>query len=192
MRETHHVMPLANPSRSGGAARPSQGFTLIEVLVVVAIIALVGAVVVPQMLTAGQLGVQAAARMVISDILYAQNEAVARQSPRKIVFDAAQNRYQVVRMNAGGPDVVLTAKWRTASGATTDQYVTDLTRDSRFQGVRLVNPSFGGEAALVFDELGAPSSGGSVDLLFRNEVRYRVTVAPFTGRVTVAQVPVGG
>ncbi len=168
------------------------GFTLIEVLVVVAIIGLVGAIVVPQMLSAGELGVQAAARLVISDILYAQNEAVSHQSPRKVAFDVANNGYQVMRIDSDGNDAVLSAKWRVAAGATSDQFVTNFTRDSRFQGVQLHSASFGGDATLVFDELGAPSNGGSVDLLFRNKVRYRVTVAPFTGRVSVAQVAAGG
>lgn len=168
------------------------GFTLIEVLVVVGIMALVAAMVVPQMMTAGQLGVQAAARMVISDILYAQNEAVVRQSPRKIMFDAVNNRYQVARTDSDGNDVVLNAQWRVASGGDTTQLITDFARDSRFQGVVLENASFGGNPSLTFDELGAPSSGGSVDLVFRNDVRYRVTITPFTGRVTVARVTAGG
>lgn len=175
--------------------RRRMGFTLIEVLVVVAIIALVGAIVVPQMMTAGQLGVQAAARMVISDILYAQNEAVVRQSPRKIMFDMANNRYQLARTDSDGNDVVLNANWRVGSGSGSgQQFVTDFSRDSRFQGVQIENASFGGSdnATLTFDELGAPSSGGSVDLVFRNDVRYRVTITPFTGRVTVARVTAGG
>lgn len=168
-------------------------FTLIEILVVVAIIGLVGAFVVPQMLTAGQLNVQAAARMVISDILYAQNEAVARQSPRKVVFDTINNRYRVVLTTAMGDDVALDAKWRVAAGDSSNtQLVTDFNRDSRFQGVQLDNASFGGDPELRFDELGAPASGGTVDLVFRNNVRYRVNVAPFTGRVTVAQIAAGG
>ena len=71
--------------------RMPRGFTLVEVLIVVVIIGIVGAIVVPQILTAGTLGVQAAARMVIADLQFAQNDAIARQAPRRVVFEGGNN-----------------------------------------------------------------------------------------------------
>ena len=49
------------------------------------------------------------------------------------------------------------------------------------------NANFGGSTALEFDDMGAPISGGSVDLVF-DQTRYRITVAPFTGKVTIDPV----
>ena len=48
-----------------------KAYTLIEVLIVVVIIGIAGAVVVPQLLAGNSMDAQAAARMVIADIVYA-------------------------------------------------------------------------------------------------------------------------
>jgi len=157
------------------------GYTLVEVLTVVTIMGLASAVVVPQMLAAGTLGVQAAARMVVSDMLYAQNQAVAAQANRGIVFDVENNAYQL-NDNNGNP---ITASWQAGNSST--DYKIDFANDSRFSGVTLENVDFNGTNTLAFDALGAPSSGGSLDLVY-NGNRYRIQVAAFTGRVTVSEI----
>lgn len=153
-------------------------FTLIEVLIVVAIIGIAGLVVVPQMLRAGTMQAQAAGRIVISEILIAQNEAMARQAVRQVIFEVDQNRYRL----ADSQGQTLVANWK--SGA---QYVTDFSQDARFQGVRLTRADFGGQPVLEFDDMGAPVSGGTVELE-APEARYRINVSPFTGRLTIEQV----
>jgi hypothetical protein len=60
--------------------------------------------------------------------------------------------------------------------------------DRRFNGVKIDAVDFGGNAWVQFDELGGSGTGGTVDIS-ADGYRYRVTVAPFTGRVTVAPVP---
>jgi prepilin-type N-terminal cleavage/methylation domain-containing protein len=162
--------------------RPGRGgYTLVEVLIVVTIIGIATAVVVPQMLTAGTLGVQAAARIVVADMLFAQNEAIARQRPVSIVFDQDNERYSLL----DDTGAILSVRWK---NGTANNYVVDFTTDSRFQGVVIASANFGaGNQALVFDALGGPSSGGTVEIEFQN-TRYRVTVAAFTGRVTVQEI----
>ncbi len=172
--------------------RPDRAFTLVEVLVVVTIIGLAGAIVVPHLLTAGTLGVQAAARSVIADILYAQNDAIAAQDTRRVVFDVANNRYWLTADDSfllnviPAPTNALTVAWKGAASG--PNYLINFNTDERFDGVTLENPGFGGFPTLEFDALGGPTNGGSVDVVFNN-TRLRVTVAPFTGRVTVDQVP---
>ena len=161
----------------------AKAFTLVEVLAVVVIIGLAGAVVVPSLLRRGTLEVQAAGRMLVSDILIAQNEAIAAQVPRQLIFEPAQNRYRLTD-EAGN---TLSATW-ISGGA--ENYIVDFDTDTRFAGVNLAAPVFGGTAppTLRFDALGGPVNGGTVDLVSGN-FRYRVTVAPFTGRVTIALAP---
>ena len=168
-----------------------RAFTLVEVLVVVTIIGLAGAIVVPHLLTAGTLGVQAAARAVIADILYAQNDAIAAQAPRRVVFDLANNRYWLTNDVSFDLDVLpaptnaMSVAWK--GGSSGANYLVDFETDNRFDGVTIQNAGFSGMPTLEFDALGGPTSGGSVDVVFNN-TRLRITIAPFTGRVTVAQV----
>lgn len=157
-----------------------RAFTLIEVLSVVVILGIAGAVVVPQMLNTGNLQIQAASRIVIADLLYAQNEAITRQAVRRVVFDPTTNSY---KLTDGGGNV-LAVSWKNGGAA---NYVINFSTDSRFDAVTLKTADFGGTQAVEFDALGAPSSGGTVDLV-TGSTTYRISVAAFTGRVTVAPV----
>ncbi|GAB4109340.1 MAG: hypothetical protein Kow00105_18040 [Phycisphaeraceae bacterium] len=158
------------------------GYTLVEVLIVVVILGLAAAVVVPHMLSAGTLGIQAAARIIVADILYAQNDAIAQQRTRRVVFDPNSESYSLQDENGA----ILTARWK---GGAANNYIVDFTTDNRFQGVEIVSADFGGATPTVleFDALGAPLNGGTVEIEFQG-LRYRVTVAAFTGRVTVQQL----
>lgn len=167
------------------ALRRARAYTLVEVLITVTIMAIAAAVVVPQMIQSGTLSVQAAGRMLIADILIAQNEAIAQQANRRVVFDSANNRYHLALADGS----VLGKAWingDTAAG----NYIVDFSSDQRFDGVKLANVDFAGGNVLEFDALGAPSNGGSVDVEFQQH-QYRITVTPITGRVTIAPVEGG-
>ncbi len=162
-----------------------KAFTLVEVLVVVAIMGLAAAVVVPQMLNPGTLHVQAAVRTVIADLMIAQNEAIVRQSPRRMVFETATSQYTLTD-GAGEP---LAA---TGRGGV---HRVNFRNDSRFRNVRIENVSFGNDpennSTIEFDEMGTPDVGGTVDVV-SGTTRYRIAVAAFTGKVTVTTVASGG
>ncbi len=160
--------------------RNRTGYTLVEVLIVVAILGIASAMIVPHMLSAGTLGVQAAARIIVADILYAQNDAIARQGVRKVVFDPATESYALTDES----DSILTVRWKNGSS---NNYIVDFTTDDRFQGVEIVSADFNGSSTLEFDALGGPSNGGTVVIEYKGE-QYRVTVAAFTGRVTVERI----
>ena len=158
------------------------GFTLVEILVVVVIIAIAGALVVPQLMNAGTLHVQAASRMIIADVLIAQNEAIARQDICRVVFDQANNKYTLTDANGNA----ISKRWKGGAG----DYVVDFKNDNRFSKVDLDKVSFGKDAmlqVLEFNALGGPTTGGSLEL-DADGVTYRISVAPFTGRVTIEPV----
>jgi type II secretion system protein H len=156
------------------------GFTLVEILVVVVILGFAAMIVVPQVSNAGTLTIQAAARRIIADLLVAQNEAIARGLPRAVVFDAENERYRLT--DEAGTTVEMS--WMNGP------YLVDFIADTRFQGVTIAAASFAGSGTVTFDDLGTPSSGGTIDLI-SGTTRYRITVAPFTGRVTVAPISEG-
>jgi prepilin-type N-terminal cleavage/methylation domain-containing protein len=157
--------------------RAAQAFTLVEILMVVLILAITAMIVVPRAARSDTFEVQGAARAVVSDLMFAQNDAVSQQQVRKVVFDTVNNHYQIT----DSADTPLPAPWLGGS------YQVDFGANSRFPSVQLANANFGGSATVTFDELGTPSSGGSVDVQIGTLV-YRVSVTAFTGRVTVTQV----
>jgi len=152
----------------------SRGFTLVEIIVVIVIMGIAALLVVPHVLEAGTVSIQAAARLIVSDLLYAQNEAVAAQATYKVAFDPTNNRYQLTDED----DAVLTNE------QIGGPYVVDFATNDRMKNITLSLADFAGGGVVTFDEMGAPSSGGTVELV-SGARHYRITVAPFTGRITV-------
>lgn len=186
------------PKRGGrdrrlAGQRPSArlaAFTLIEVLITVVIIGIAAAIVVPKIAELGTFSVQGAARLVVADLLYAQNEAVARQEKIAVVFDPAHNVYRLLDVNGpddeagtGDDNAILEAPMRGGL------YVVNFSTDSRFNGIELSDADFAATdpPRVIFNALGAPSCGGYVELDI-GQTQYRIRVTPFTGRVTVRRV----
>ena len=172
-----NFMKTFRPSSPSVVTR--RAFTLVEVLVVVAIIGIASAVVVPAMLQNSTMAIQAAGRIVIADLVWAQNDAIAMQKSRKLIFDAANNKYQITDA-AGNPVNV--------PGVSNATYEVNFNTDKRFSGVFLGQSDFSGTASIEFNELGSPNTGGWVDLIAQG-TQYRVSVAEVTGRVTIAPAP---
>ncbi|BAM03593.1 GspH/FimT family pseudopilin [Phycisphaera mikurensis] len=186
-------MPRRNAPRSAAASRG--GFTLIEILIVVLIVGIAGALVVPSMLSAGTIGLQGAARLIVADLQYAQNEAVASGAVRGIEFDPAANRYRMFDEN----DATIDLKWMRVGGRADTVpgdgtgHTVDFSTDPRFKGFDLRRTRTDGldpgqlPFRVTFDELGAPTSGSAnaiIHIAFA-ENAYRIEVDGFTGRVTV-------
>ena len=76
------------------ATSPRAGFTLIEVLVSIAIVSILVAIVVPR-IDLDRYKVQAATRSVTSTLTYAQRLAVSLQHDVRVSFDSANNRLRI-------------------------------------------------------------------------------------------------
>ena len=55
-----------------------QGYTLVELLVVVGVLAIAGTLLLPNLVDRGTFAIQAAARSVVSDIVFAQSDGQRR------------------------------------------------------------------------------------------------------------------
>lgn len=152
--------------------------TLVEVLVVVVILGMAAAVGVPMLMQPGSMKIQAASRMIMADIIVAQSESADRVTQRRLHFDVANNKYWLT----DGGDVAVGVPW---SGGT---YQVELSKDSRFSGVKLDAVSFAGNRWVGFDDLGGAVNGGTIDLSAQG-FKYQITVRAFTGRVDVARLP---
>lgn len=159
------------------ASRPrTYGFTLVEVIVVVLILAICAAVVVPNVVGTSDMQATSAARMIAADLEYAQSLAITTQDPVTVVFDSSAEQYLLRYANESDPLV---------HPITHSDYVTNFASRRGFERLDVVSATFGGGSSVTFDELGAPDNAGTVVLQAGPHV-YQVTVATATGKVTVA------
>lgn len=184
-------MRSMNPIRIRASVR--SGYTLIEVLVVVVILGIAGAMVAPAMGQAGVLRIQSAVRTLVADISFAQMDALGYQEQRAIVFDIDNNQYTLVQVNGSTIDVDTDALYDTRGPG--QRYVVSFNKEI-FGGTVIESVDFDGDNVLIFDEIGGPvstpgsstlSQGGSI-VLAGPLSRFRVDVAAFTGRVTITRL----
>lgn len=80
-----------------------RGFSLINLLITVAIMAIVAAAVTPSIASGNQIGLTSAASLLASDLEYAQSLSLADpENPAMVRFEASEGRYWVSR--ASNPD----------------------------------------------------------------------------------------
>ena len=191
-----HPQSAVTPAR----LRARRGFTLVEILTVVLILGIASAIIAPQIGSRGDLKVRAAARVLVSDLIYAQNVAIAQQKWMFIKFDAANESYQV--MDAAGPagvdhiilNPVLKEPFIVKMGPACGSRLSDVRIQSAvMNGVDLAyRPSF----TIAFDELGTPFvysySEVNTNEMLDGEVVFesgphtiKVTIERYTGEIKV-------
>jgi prepilin-type N-terminal cleavage/methylation domain-containing protein len=179
----------------------SRGYTLVEMLVTLVIMGVAAALLVPVLGGFGAIETQAAVRRLVSDIAFAQSDAVARQDYRRVHFFEDGTGWCLVRVDdaaffdtfdAGTADFVADpARVNRAGG----DFIVDLAADDRFASVQVesVTTAEGG-TDLTFDALGgtvsAPgtAAGAVIVVLAGEDSRWEVDVAPVTGRTSVKKL----
>lgn len=179
-----------NTRRSGRGA-----MTLVELLVVIVILGIAASMVIPAMGSTGVLKVQGALRTIVSDITFAQADAIAMQQGRAVMFDTTNNEYRLVQVVGG---TVNTANTLYDPSKNNDAYVVSLGA-SDFGGAVISAAAFDSGANLIFDDMGmpvvsatsnTPSTGGKITVTSPDSV-YDIVVDGYTGRITVRRVSGG-
>jgi prepilin-type N-terminal cleavage/methylation domain-containing protein len=160
------------------------GYTLIEVLIVVVMLGIAGVLVIPSLGSTHVLRVQSTVRTIVSEINFAQSDALARQQGRAVLFEVPENRYSILEVRGA-----------TLNPQTDTIQSTNLNNARAFHDSRLVSASFDGSNALVFDELGGPVAGpgsstpgsGGAIVVTGSGSTFTITVEAYTGRITVAR-----
>jgi len=180
---------------------PRRSYTLIELLIVVALLGIAGTLVIPHMVGADSMKVQAAVRQLIGDLSFAQSDALAHQEYRRVHFYPDGRGYCIVRVDDTDYAAVFdegTADYISdplASMGELGRYIVNFAADKRFEMVSVGTVSIdGGGQDIVYDPLGGtimagglPGTGGTIDLV-AGEDTYRITVAPFTGKLSVSKL----
>jgi|tagenome__1003787_1003787.scaffolds.fasta_scaffold19246908_1 prepilin-type N-terminal cleavage/methylation domain-containing protein len=185
MREVR--MSQVRQSRRAGLA--VGGFTLIEILVVVVILGIAAAIVVPAIGSRSDLKATSAARMLMADLIYAQNRAISQQKPHFVRFNAGAETYEIFDQMTPSLNYIKhpveASNFIVTLGPSGAKPIRDVFIDTA---------SFDGKTVLMFDELGTPfaydtgtNSGtamtaGSIRLIC-GTVAVTIIVEPFSGEL---------
>ena len=165
------------------------GFTLIELIVVVVILGIAAMMAIPTLSSAADMQARAAADRIASDLDYAKGLAVTHQTPYSVVFSPSGDSYDI-RVTGGA---VVANPVRPS-----ENYVIDFDTDSNLSRVDITDADFNSVAddTITFDYLGNPYCGeGTTDplqsgedariTLVADDFTVYVDVEPITGYVTI-------
>ncbi|MCL4196340.1 MAG: prepilin-type N-terminal cleavage/methylation domain-containing protein [Phycisphaerales bacterium] len=169
-----------------------RGFTLIEMLIIIALMGIAASILIPNMRNAVSFETEAAVRRIVSDLSFAQSDAMARQSPRRVLFEEDGMGYRLLASPFDPENDVL---YDPISNEGSGRYVIDFATDRRFPNIRIEEADFdGGQNFITYDAIGGPVTGenassiGGSFVVSGNGERFEVRVSGFTGRVSVVRL----
>ena len=157
------------------------GFSLVELIIVIAILLIGGMVAIPMITSADSFQLSSVANMIAADLEYAKQMAITRGSMYSVVFDKTNESYQIVdQSKAVIPHPVKIGF----------NYSVDLTTDSRTDEVDIYDVNFDSRSIVKFDYFGSPynSSGNSLSsgeiTLEAGGEKMTISVEPVTGHIS--------
>ncbi len=125
------------------------GFTVMEILIVVVILAIAAMLAIPVISSAAGMQIRSAANMIAADLEYAKSMAISRQKMYTVRFDKTTESYQIE-----DPNGIINHPVRKGF-----QYVVNFSNDSRLNKVDIVDVDFDTTSVVKFDYLGSPYNG---------------------------------
>jgi len=133
----------------------NSGFTLVELLIVIAIIMIAALTAIPMMSSAASVQIRSAANMLTADLEYAKSMSISRAQNFSVVFDKNTESYWIEDQD--GTVILHPVK----KGF---DYVIDFQNDGRLNKVDIVDADFDGTSEVKFDYLGSPYNGSDTPL----------------------------
>ena len=178
-----------------------RGYTLIELVIVVALLGLAGALVVPHAIGLSTMETQSAVRRLVADIHYAQSEAISHQAYRRVQFFDDGRGYCLLAIDDGtfaSPFDESTATYLEDPAGTFGmwgRYVVDYGADARYGDVQIGEVDTDGDGRwLTFDALGGivvepgVAAGAGRIVIEGTDEQWEVLVTPMTGRLVVQRL----
>ncbi|MDD5327770.1 MAG: GspH/FimT family pseudopilin [Phycisphaerae bacterium] len=171
----------------GQDCKAGDGFTLMEILLVVLIVAIAAAIAVPMMGSTASMQIRSAANMIAADLEYAKSMAISRQKNYSVVFNAdpANSYYEV-----HDPDGIIEHPVKKGF-----DYKVDFSSDSRLNNVVIDAADFDPDSSntITFDYLGSPHSGSEtlnplnsgVISISAGNFTMTINVEPVTGFISI-------
>ncbi len=134
-----------------------KGYTILELIIVIVIAGIMAAVAIPKIGNVSKVDVYTAARIIKSDIRYAQQRAMSKFKTTTITFDANQDTYHITDTGGASIDKSLPS----SSGAQFDATYT-----------------------IVFDSTGAPDAANTV-VIRSGDQAESILVSGATGKASI-------
>ena len=176
--------------------RTSSGFTFIETLIVFLLLGIVTMLALPSLNGAvNDYRLAGAAGEVVTALEFAQMTAISTGRQPRVTIDDATDTILVAQRTIVADftqDILSETDVEGGAYAAMDNplnrgtdYTINLSNEDRFTGVDITGVDFSGGNSVIFDTLGAPSSGGTVTLTC-GSLQVVVTVEALNGKVTVS------
>src|SRR5437764_15385484 len=167
-----------------------RGFTLVEVLMVVLILAISSAIIIPQLGTRTDLTAASAARLVMADLIWAQNRAISTQQKQYVIFSGQS--YTLWYKNSSGTLVQSTNPVSRNTYTTSFGVANTPLVDVTISGT----PTFAGKTGLCFDEMGTPygydgtnefpmTAAGTIQITCGVAPTLTISIEGYTGETSV-------
>ena len=170
-------------------AQSRRAFTLIEILTVVTILAITSAIIIPNLGSRDDLKAAAGARVLMADLIWAQNRATSTQQKQYAIFSG--NSYTLWYKNSAGTLV------QSTNPITKNTYTTTFGGANTPLATVSISgtPAFAAQTGLMFDEMGTPygwdgttetamTSAGTVKIACGTQL-LTISIEPYTGEASV-------
>ncbi|MEZ6016690.1 MAG: type II secretion system protein [Planctomycetota bacterium] len=162
------------PRRQPAIAARRTGFTILELTIVLAVLAILSSFTIPAWFDRPEITLDNAARLVARDLRDVQNRAALYQTTLLMRFDEDGGGYAA--MSEEGTALV------SPYGA--HPFLRRFDRDAVFRGVRIESFDLGGLDAVEFTPKGTARQGARFVLTYRGEQRV-LRMRPFSGLIEI-------